>query len=174
MEFTIKTAEAIYTGGGIYVFAGITEDGHHFIASDDPEWVMLTDEPTMSDELTDEEMDDRWQPDWQEDNCLYETKTDKEARKWLLTLYNWLIAKCPDPDIEYMRDVIIEEMGIEPDTESDSIESDNHKIAWYDALTRVLNMGFDLDKNSARDLLAVTNYVLTTPDVDSEDEEKGD
>lgn len=50
----------------------------------------------------------------------------------------------------------------------------NFKAAWYDALTRVLNMGFDLDRNSARDLLATTNYVLMTPDMDSEDEEEGD
>lgn len=51
----------------------------------------------------------------------------------------------------------------------------NFKAAWYDALTRVLNMGFDLDKNSARDLLAVTNYILYTPDTSGEeDSQEGD
>lgn len=53
-------------------------------------------------------------------------------------------------------------------------EDMNFKAAWYDALTRVLNMGFDLDRNSARDLLATTNYVLMAPDMDNEDEEEGD
>lgn len=30
-------------------------------------------------------------------------------------------------------------------------------VKWYKTLTKVLNLGFDLDRNSARDLLAATN-----------------
>lgn len=33
------------------------------------------------------------------------------------------------------------------------------KIEFYDNLTELLNMGFDLDKNTARDLLACVNYL---------------
>lgn len=39
-------------------------------------------------------------------------------------------------------------------------ESMRKKAEWYDALTDVLNMGFDLDRNTARDLLACTNEIL--------------
>ena len=33
------------------------------------------------------------------------------------------------------------------------------KIEFYDLLTELLNMGFDLDKNTARDLLACVDYL---------------
>lgn len=39
-------------------------------------------------------------------------------------------------------------------------ESMRKKAEWYDALTDVLNMGFDLDRNTARDLLVCTNEIL--------------
>lgn len=114
MKFEVKTAEAIYTGGGIYVFAGITTYGLHFIASDDPEWVMLTDKPTMEAEITDsEQYDDLWQPDWQEANCIYDTTTEEEARQWLLKIYDWLIEHtCTDDTIKMYRNHIREELGI--------------------------------------------------------------
>lgn len=34
------------------------------------------------------------------------------------------------------------------------------KVEWFDTLTELLNLDFDLDKNSARDLLAATNELL--------------
>jgi len=37
------------------------------------------------------------------------------------------------------------------------IKADANKVEWFDALTEVLNMGFDLDENSARDLLGTVN-----------------
>ena len=33
-------------------------------------------------------------------------------------------------------------------------------VKWYQTLTYVLNLGFDLDKNSARDLLGCVNDLL--------------
>ena len=42
---------------------------------------------------------------------------------------------------------------------TNKIDNEN-KIIWYDTLTEVLNMGFDLDKNSARDLLSCTNELI--------------
>ena len=92
MNFKVKKAEAIYTGGGIYVYCGITEDGQHFLASDDPEWVVLTNEPTMTDEMTDEEWNDRWYMDWIDAHKTYETDSDEEGKAWLISIYNWLIA----------------------------------------------------------------------------------
>ena len=34
------------------------------------------------------------------------------------------------------------------------------KIEWYDALTKLLNLGFDLEKNNALDLLSATNELI--------------
>ena len=36
---------------------------------------------------------------------------------------------------------------------------DKEKIEFYDNLAELLNMGFDLDRNTARDLLACVNYL---------------
>ena len=36
-------------------------------------------------------------------------------------------------------------------------DSDKKKVVWYDTLCEVLNMGFHLDKNTARDLLETVN-----------------
>lgn len=135
MNFKVKKAEAIYTGGGIYVFCGITTDGQYFLASDDPEWVMLTDEPTMTDELTDDEWNDRWYADWQEENMTYETSSDDEARGWLLAIYQHILSHedegkyCYD-DIRYMRDVIINEMS-ESDNAWCGYKMSNEKLMEY-------------------------------------------
>lgn len=37
--------------------------------------------------------------------------------------------------------------------------TDKDKIEFYNLLSELLEMGFDLDKNSARDLLACVNYL---------------
>ena len=34
------------------------------------------------------------------------------------------------------------------------------KAMWYDNLSELLGMGFDLDRNSARDLIASTNELI--------------
>lgn len=117
MNFTITKAEMVYTGGGIYVFAGITADGHHFLASNEPEWVMLTDAPTMTDEMDDETWENMFYPEWMEAHAIYETQTYEEARKMLLILLGWLelnnSGRWLTSDIEHMREVIINEMNEE-------------------------------------------------------------
>ena len=37
--------------------------------------------------------------------------------------------------------------------------TDKDKIEFYNLLSELLEMGFDLDKNTARDLLACVNYL---------------
>lgn len=91
MNFKVKRAEAVYTGGGIFVFCGITNQEQHFMASDDPNWVMLTNELTMTDELSNEEWNDRWYMEWQDANRIYETAESKEADAWILAIYDYLI-----------------------------------------------------------------------------------
>ncbi len=119
MKFTVAKAEAIYTGGGIYVFCGETHEGYHFLASDDPEWVMLTDRKTMTTELDSDEWNDRWYPEWQEQNCKYETTSDEEARTWLLAIYNHILNDDEESRycyaaVQRMRDCIIHELEESP------------------------------------------------------------
>lgn len=131
MNFNVKKAEAIYTGGGIYVFAGITTEGHHFLASDDPEWVMLTNEPTMTDEMDNEAWNDMWYLEWMEAHTIYETQTEEEARTWLLTLYNWLMENGEGwlrSDIEVLRDTILEE-----------IEGEEYDLSFLDTIETEIN-----------------------------------
>lgn len=40
------------------------------------------------------------------------------------------------------------------------------KAQWYDALCEVLSMGFDLQKNSAEDLICTTNELLSLRETD--------
>ena len=115
MIFTVKKAEAIYTGGGVYIYGGITESGQHFIASDEYDWVMLTDKQTMSDELPEEEWDDLWYSEWQEANMTYETTSEEEGKEWILAIYNWIIQNHPNGnydmgEIEYRRGCLVGEL----------------------------------------------------------------
>ena len=132
MNFTVKKAEAVYAGGGIYLFGGITTDGQHFIADDEFEWVMLTDEQTMTDELTDEEWNDMWYRDWQEAHMTYETQSEDEAREWLLAIYKWLLDNnACDPDaIRRYRDIIISEMS-QSDTGWKGYKMTNDELMQY-------------------------------------------
>ena len=91
MKFDVMKAEAIYTGGGIYVYCGMTMDGQHFIADDDY-WVMLTDKPTMTDELSDDDWNDMFYWEWMEANMTYQTQSEEEGREWIRRIYDWLIA----------------------------------------------------------------------------------
>lgn len=93
MEFTVKKAEAIYTGGGIFVYDGITEEGLHFIASDEPvNYVMLTEADTMTSELSDDAWNDLWYCEWQDEHKVYETTTEAEADKWMAKIYRAILA----------------------------------------------------------------------------------
>lgn len=92
--FHIEKAEAIYTGGGIYVYAGIT-NGQHFLAADDEPWFMLTDKPTMSDEVSDDDWDDMWFSEWVEKNATYQSNSDSEADEFLLAVYDWILDNKP-------------------------------------------------------------------------------
>lgn len=93
-SFHIEKAEAIYTGGGIYVYAGIT-NGQHFLAADDEPWFMLTDKPTMSDEVSDDDWDDMWFSEWVEKNASYQPNSDNEADEFLLAVYDWILDNKP-------------------------------------------------------------------------------
>lgn len=45
------------------------------------------------------------------------------------------------------------------------------KVIWYDTLTYLLNLGFDLDKNTARGLIASVNEIIWQyEDLEEEDE----
>lgn len=93
MKFTVKKAEAIYTGGGIFVYDGTTEEGLHFIASDDPvNFVLITESKTMTTELTDDEWNDMWYCEWQDAHKVYETETEAEANDWMSRIYRAIIA----------------------------------------------------------------------------------
>lgn len=37
--------------------------------------------------------------------------------------------------------------------------TEKEKAEFYDALTELMQMGFDLDKNTARDMLECANYI---------------
>ena len=92
MKFTVKKVEAIYTGGGIFAYCGITEDGFHFIACDDPiRWVMLTESDTMTTELSDTAWNDMWFEEWQNANAYYSTTTEAEADRWLAVIYKAIL-----------------------------------------------------------------------------------
>lgn len=92
MKFTVKKAEAIYTGGGIFVYDGITEDGLHFVASDEPTYCLLVKANTMTTELTDDEWEAMWYSEWMDANKIYETETEAEADRWMAEIYRAIIA----------------------------------------------------------------------------------
>jgi len=51
-------------------------------------------------------------------------------------------------------------MGIIEDPRDFLDESCKKKIVWYDALCELLNLGFDLDRNSSRALLGSVNELI--------------
>lgn len=117
MKFTVKKAEAVYTGGGIYVFCGETLEGYHFMASHDPNWVMLTTAKTMTTEMDNDAWNDLWYYEWQEANMEYEAN-ESEADEWMLKIYAWLLNSKEhfDADIQVLRDILIREMEDEPNS----------------------------------------------------------
>ena len=146
MNFKVKKAEAIYTGGGIYVYCGITEDGQHFMAGDEPEWVMLTNEPTMTDELSDDEWNDRWYPEWQDEHKTYETESDEESMTWVIAIYNWLMENGESyyhDDMQYRRDITINELQKMP-TAWKGYRMTNSELIQYHAICS----GWLLNSNS--------------------------
>lgn len=48
--YEIKSATAIYTGGGIYIYYGQLDNGNWFRACDDWEWIAICDSDTSTDE----------------------------------------------------------------------------------------------------------------------------
>ena len=54
----IKTLEAVYTGGGIWIFWGELEDGHYFLTAHEGWTVILTESP--------EDFDESLYEEWQE------------------------------------------------------------------------------------------------------------
>lgn len=116
MKFKVTKAEAIYTGGGIYVYCGMIEGGQHFLASDDDMWVLLTNDLTMTDELDDDEWNDRWYSEWMEEHATYCTESESEADEWMMQIYQYIINRQPDgnylvSDIKNRRDALKDEMN---------------------------------------------------------------
>ena len=104
-RYHIEKAEAMYTGGGIYVYAGLV-NGQHFLATDDEPWFMLTDKPTMTDELSDDDWDGMWYEEWEEQNASYQSHSDTEANEFLLAVYDWILDNKPVGN--YQEEDIIE------------------------------------------------------------------
>ena len=78
MKHKIKTATAVYTGGGIYIFYGQLENGLNFRVGDEEEPVYICDSDTESEEA------DYWE--------FYEEHTVEELREEdFKTFYNAML-----------------------------------------------------------------------------------
>ena len=76
------SAEAIYTGGNIYVYMGEIEDGVFFFAMDDMcyDVLFLDADPREAD-------DDAFQPNWQREHTLKEYCDTDEVFDWFTKMY---------------------------------------------------------------------------------------
>lgn len=72
----IKTATACYTGGGIYIYWGQLESGHHFRAADDWEMIWICDADTSIDNE-----DANW-PEFYDEHTLEELHGDEFVTFW--------------------------------------------------------------------------------------------
>lgn len=115
--FGVAKAEAVYSGGGIWLFCGITNTGLHFIADSDMEYIQVMDAPTMTDEVSDEAWDNLWQPGFQEEHAIITPSSELEAKEWMLCLYQWLIDNEADNAEEFipMRDALVLSIEKDPD-----------------------------------------------------------
>lgn len=94
----IETAEAIYTGGGIWVYVGIV-GGCHFMASDsDNNWVLLVDKDPN------EEFDDAWYPEWMEEHGIEEFGDTRESFAFYDRLYDYLEKNNLCIDVKKLRE----------------------------------------------------------------------
>lgn len=82
----VKSAIAIYTGGGIYWYSGLLSDGNHFLTFTDWEgYVMLLDADPATDEAY-----DICELTWQEEHTVGEL-VGEEADSVLLEAMKWII-----------------------------------------------------------------------------------
>ena len=77
----IKTANAVYTGGNIWLFYGETTDGSFFLTDDYGCTLLLNESP--------EDMDKSLYPDWQEEHKIREL-FDSERVDFCNALLTWL------------------------------------------------------------------------------------
>lgn len=143
MKFTVKAAEAICTGGGFYSFAGITEDGMHFIAESEG-WFALTDSPTMTSEMDSDAWDKMWYADWQNANAVYVSQSDMEGYLALIAIYDWLIANGQD-HFSNQRDSILSKQFIVKDEFIDEWYGGNEYTGESISLEEIISLAHDWD-----------------------------
>ena len=75
----IKTLEAVYTGGGVWLFWGELEDGHYFLTAHEGWTTILTESP--------EDFDESLYEEWQEAHKVKDLENEKlvEFQKELLS-----------------------------------------------------------------------------------------
>jgi hypothetical protein len=72
MKYTIKKANAVYTGGGIFIFWGDLEDNKYFMCDDDGGVIILDSDPT--------DFDVSLYVEWQEEHLVEYLEDNEEER----------------------------------------------------------------------------------------------
>lgn len=91
----IKDVEQIYTGGNIWCFLGVLDDGNYFIACDDMLDVTIVSEDPRKTE-------DAWFAEWQEKN-LVRYLNEKESIRFFRSLCKFILKRPYEGfDGEYM------------------------------------------------------------------------
>lgn len=92
----IKTLEAVYTGGNIWIFWGTLEDGNYFLTSDEGWTVILKDSP--------ENFDESLYEDWQDEHKVKDLE-DEELKTFLTELLEAIKEKdfLTDSEIDWYR-----------------------------------------------------------------------
>lgn len=94
MKYEIKTANAMYTGGNIYVFTGKFTDGNYFIADSCDGFVrIINDNPDGESEFYDWNFCDN---DWQEEHLVEDLNDEKEQAAFIVEICNYIIENKPD------------------------------------------------------------------------------
>jgi len=87
----VKSANACYTGGGIYMYYGKLNNGNHFLCwTDWEEYVLELD----ADPGTDENIEEAGYEDWQQAHTVRELPV-MESYKTLLSALKWIVKNEP-------------------------------------------------------------------------------
>ncbi len=81
-KWKIKEAEAIYTGGNIWLFIGSLTDGNYFLVSDDGWALILNADPSN--------LDESLYDDWQKEHLIEEMDEGEELRAFQIQLLDLL------------------------------------------------------------------------------------
>lgn len=82
----IKTATAIYTGGGIYIYYGELTNGNYFRAGDGEDFIEICDADTSTDEADYTEFYDKHR---------IETLVDDQYKTFWNEMLDWIINNTP-------------------------------------------------------------------------------